>query len=147
MNDRIPPDIDPTIEVPPRPRPTDKPAKGEQVILINAADIEPEQVNWLWRNGLQCGAFNLLAGQSTAGKSTIALSFAATVTSGGQWPDGQAAANRAASSSGAARTASRTRSCRAFWRRAASGPTCTSSKACATADGSGPSIQPPTCRS
>lgn len=34
---------------------------------------------------------NLLAGQSTAGKSTIALSFSATVTSGGRWPDGQAA--------------------------------------------------------
>ena len=32
----------------------------------------------------------MLVGQSTAGKSTIALSFAATITSGGFWPDGQA---------------------------------------------------------
>jgi putative DNA primase/helicase len=39
---------------------------------------------------LHCGVFNLLAGQSTAGKSTIALSFAATITSGGPWPDGHA---------------------------------------------------------
>jgi putative DNA primase/helicase len=61
------------------------------VDLINAADIEPENVVWLWRHCLHCGVFNLLAGHSTAGKSTIALSFAATVTSGGVWPDGQAA--------------------------------------------------------
>ena len=64
-------------------------AKDAQVVLISAADIEPKPVNWLWRNGLQCGVFNLLAGQSTAGKSTIALSLAATITSGGKWPDGQ----------------------------------------------------------
>ena len=38
---------------------------------------------------LHCGVFNLLAGQSTAGKSTIALSFCATSTRGGFWPDGQ----------------------------------------------------------
>jgi putative DNA primase/helicase len=63
---------------------------GDGVLLISAADIRPEPVNWLWQNGLQSGVFNLLAGQSTAGKSTIALSFAATITSGGQWPDGQA---------------------------------------------------------
>jgi putative DNA primase/helicase len=31
----------------------------------------------------------LLAGPSTAGKSTIALSLAATYTGGGQWPDGE----------------------------------------------------------
>jgi putative DNA primase/helicase len=67
-------------------------ALGEaQVVLINAADIEPVSINWLWPNWLQRGAFNLLAGQSTAGKSTIALSFSATVASGGGWPDGQSA--------------------------------------------------------
>jgi len=64
---------------------TDEP----EVRLVSAADIEPEPVEWLWPGYLQCGALNLLAGQSTTGKSTIALSWAATVTSGGQWPDGQ----------------------------------------------------------
>ena len=64
--------------------------KDAQIVLTSAADIEPKPVNWLWRNTLQSGVFNLLAGQSTAGKSTIALSFCATITSGGQWPDGQA---------------------------------------------------------
>jgi putative DNA primase/helicase len=61
-----------------------------EIALINAADIEPEPVNWLWHNGLQVGVLNLLAGRPTAGKSTIALSWSATITSGGKWPDGQA---------------------------------------------------------
>ncbi len=58
------------------------------LVLISAADIVPVNVHWLWPNWLQRGAFSLLAGQSTAGKSTIALSFCATITSGGVWPDG-----------------------------------------------------------
>ena len=59
-------------------------------MLLNAVDIEPEPVNWLWTNGLQLGVLNLLAGRSAGGKSTIAVSWSTTVTSGGQWPDGQA---------------------------------------------------------
>jgi hypothetical protein len=62
-----------------------------EVVLISGADIEPEPVDWLWPNGLQRRVFNLLAGLSGGGKSTIALSWCATVTSGGPWPDGQSA--------------------------------------------------------
>ena len=61
-----------------------------EALLINGAKIEPKPVAWLWRHHLQRGSLNLLAGKSTAGKSTIALSFCATITSGGQWPDGEA---------------------------------------------------------
>jgi AAA domain len=60
-----------------------------EVVFINGAHIEPQPVRWLWRNHLQRGSLNLLAGKSAAGKSTVALSFAATITSGGPWPDGQ----------------------------------------------------------
>ena len=63
--------------------------KQDKLILVSGADIKPKPVSWLWRNWLQCGAFNLLAGQSTAGKSTIALSLAAAATRGFTWPDGQ----------------------------------------------------------
>ena len=73
------------------PRPF-APIQGEdadEIVLVNAADIEPEPVNWLWKNGLQCGVLNLIAGRPTGGKSTIALSWCATVTRGGKWPDGQ----------------------------------------------------------
>jgi hypothetical protein len=50
------------------PRPF-APIEGEnEVVLISGADIEPEPVNWLWPNGLQRGAFNLLAGLSGGGR-------------------------------------------------------------------------------
>jgi hypothetical protein len=61
-----------------------------EVELVNGADIEPAEVSWLWSGWLQRGVFNLLVGRSTAGKSTIALSLAATATnSDGLWPDNQ----------------------------------------------------------
>jgi hypothetical protein len=75
---------------PPGNRPFKPTEDGEEVCLISATNIEPKPVNWLWRYWLQSGVFNLLAGQSMGGKSTIALSFSATITCGGQWPDGQA---------------------------------------------------------
>ena len=76
-------------------KPNSKPRKnggnGENnLVLISAADIKPEPVNWLWRNGLQRGVLNLIAGRPTGGKSTVALSWCATVTRGGAWPDEQA---------------------------------------------------------
>ncbi len=67
-----------------------RPAQEQnEIVLVNGALIQPELVSWLWRNNLQRGSLNLLVGKSAAGKSTIALSFSATVTSGGEWPDGQ----------------------------------------------------------
>jgi hypothetical protein len=77
-------------EPPERGAPPIGEAKDPLVILVNAASIEPEPVCWLWRNWLQRGVFNLIAGKPGSGKSTTALSFCATVTSGGQWPDGDA---------------------------------------------------------
>ncbi|GCB02945.1 AAA family ATPase [Ralstonia sp. SET104] len=58
------------------------------VILVNGADLEPQPVRWLWRDWLALGKLHILAGAPGQGKTTIALAFAATVTSGGRWPDG-----------------------------------------------------------
>ncbi|CAJ0797249.1 AAA family ATPase [Ralstonia holmesii] len=58
------------------------------VILVNGADLQPEPVRWLWPNWLALGKLHILAGAPGQGKTTIALAFAATVTSGGRWPDG-----------------------------------------------------------
>ena len=73
--------IDETPAEPASPRP---PSKGNgadnEIRLVSGSEIEPEPVEWTWPNWLQSGAFNLLAGQSATGKSTIAMSFAAIVS-------------------------------------------------------------------
>ncbi|WP_176158145.1 AAA family ATPase [Burkholderia multivorans] len=58
------------------------------VILVNGADLKPEPISWLWHGWLARGKLHILAGAPGQGKTTIALAFAATVTSGGRWPDG-----------------------------------------------------------
>ncbi|WJF91158.1 AAA family ATPase [Paraburkholderia bonniea] len=58
------------------------------VVLVNGADLKPEPVHWLWNGWLSMGKLHILAGAPGQGKTTIAIGFAATVTSGGRWPDG-----------------------------------------------------------
>jgi putative DNA primase/helicase len=61
------------------------------IITIRASDIKPERIDWLWKGFLAKGKLHLIAGVPEAGKTTIALSFAAAVSSGGMWPDGTTA--------------------------------------------------------
>jgi putative DNA primase/helicase len=63
-------------------------ASASEIITIRASDITPERINWLWKGWLALGKLELIAGVPEAGKTTIALSFAAAVSSGGMWPDG-----------------------------------------------------------
>lgn len=58
------------------------------VELLNAADVRPEAVRWLWDGWLARGKFHILAGKPGTGKTTLALDLAATVTTAGRWPDG-----------------------------------------------------------
>jgi putative DNA primase/helicase len=58
------------------------------VELICATNLEPEPISWLWTDWLAAGKFHILAGAPGTGKTTIALSLAATVSNGGDWPDG-----------------------------------------------------------
>lgn len=58
------------------------------VLLVNGANLKPEPVRWLWRGWLALGKLHIVAGAPGQGKTTIAMSFAATVTSGACWPDG-----------------------------------------------------------
>lgn len=60
-----------------------------RVELINGASIDPEPIVWLWEGHLGRGKLQLFAGAPGLGKTTIALSLAATITSGGGWPDGK----------------------------------------------------------
>lgn len=61
---------------------------GTEVKLICATDIEPEPIQWLWKDWLAAGKFHILAGAPGTGKTTIGLSLAAILTMGGSWPDG-----------------------------------------------------------
>ena len=60
----------------------------DAIILTRASDLRIEPVAWLWNSWLARGKLHLLAGAPGQGKTTIALSLAATVTIGGRWPDG-----------------------------------------------------------
>lgn len=59
-----------------------------QVKLIRGDSIKPEAIDWLWLHYLARGKLHVLAGAPGTGKSTIAFSLAAAITSGGKWPDG-----------------------------------------------------------
>lgn len=61
---------------------------GRKVILLSAADMQPEPIRWLWHSWLAMGKFHLLAGAPGVGKTTLTMALAATVSMGGAWPDG-----------------------------------------------------------
>ena len=58
-----------------------------RINLVRMNDIEEEAITWLWEGFLPKATLTLLGGAIQAGKSTIAMSLAATVTTGGLWPD------------------------------------------------------------
>ena len=62
-------------------------SEPDGVILLCGKDIVPEPVRWLWDGWLALGKLAILAGAPGTGKTTCALSMAATITTGGRWPD------------------------------------------------------------
>jgi putative DNA primase/helicase len=60
--------------------------KTDCVTLTTASDVQIKAVDWLWPGYLPRGMLALLAGLPGCGKSTLALAFAATITSAGRWP-------------------------------------------------------------
>ncbi len=61
---------------------------GPSVRLIRGDAVTLEPVRWLWPGFLPAGMLTIMGGAPGCGKTTIALSLAATVTRGGAWPDG-----------------------------------------------------------
>ncbi len=58
------------------------------VSLVRASDVVERPIHWLWPGWLARGKLIILAGAAGTGKTTLALGLAATVTTGGRWPDG-----------------------------------------------------------
>jgi putative DNA primase/helicase len=50
--------------------------------------VQMEAVKWAWKHYIALGKLHLLAGAPGTGKTTLALSMAATISAGGEWPDG-----------------------------------------------------------
>ncbi|MBI5936758.1 MAG: AAA family ATPase [Betaproteobacteria bacterium] len=69
----------------------ENPPAGEyarDVNLIRASDVIPEPITWLWNGWLAAGKMHVFGGAPGTGKTTISMGLAATVTTGGRWPDG-----------------------------------------------------------
>lgn len=64
----------------------------ERVDMRRAADVSMKEIDWLWPGWLAKGKLHLLAGDGGAGKTTLSLAMAATISRGGLWPDGSRAA-------------------------------------------------------
>lgn len=63
-------------------------AYAPEISIVRGCDLKPEAVRWLWPGWLAAGKLHILGGAPGTGKTTLALSMAATVTTGGRWPDG-----------------------------------------------------------
>jgi len=57
--------------------------------IVPASIIREERVLWLWEGYVPRGAFTILEGDPEAGKTTVALSIAATVSVDGPFPAGR----------------------------------------------------------
>jgi putative DNA primase/helicase len=64
--------------------------QAPQIVMATTrlADVQPERVSWLWPGRIPVGKLVTLDGDPGLGKSTLALAFAATITTGATWPDG-----------------------------------------------------------
>jgi len=57
------------------------------VLMRCVADIETRPIDWMWYGRLARGKVIIVAGHPGTGKSQLGLSCAATVSTGGRWPD------------------------------------------------------------
>jgi putative DNA primase/helicase len=67
---------------------TDSEYNHRDVEIISGSDIAVEPIRWLWKEWLASGKLHILGGSPGVGKTTISMDLAATVTTGGAWPDG-----------------------------------------------------------
>lgn len=55
--------------------------------IVRLSDVQPEQVEWLWRERIAIGKLTLLVGDPGQGKSFLTIDIASRVSRGAPWPD------------------------------------------------------------
>ena len=70
------------------------PPAGPSVILVRASEIAPENIEWIWPGFIARRRVTGLVGYPGMGKSQVAIDFAATVSTGRNWPGATASGNR-----------------------------------------------------
>lgn len=65
---------------------TPAPSNGD-LVMVRLSDVEPEELEWLWRGRIPVGKLTLIAGDPGLGKSFLTLDVAARVSRGAAWPD------------------------------------------------------------
>jgi putative DNA primase/helicase len=73
--------------------PVAKPDGKRTVVLTGLSAVQETAIEWHWPGYLPAGMLTLLSGAGGTGKSTLAFGFAATITTGGVWPDGERCAS------------------------------------------------------
>lgn len=58
------------------------------VKLVQGDSLNPEPIHWLWDGWLAAGKMHIVAGVPGTGKTTLCIALAASITTGGRWPDG-----------------------------------------------------------
>lgn len=61
----------------------------DRLDIVPADEVTPRPVRWLWRGYIPEGALTIIDGGKGSGKSTIALTIAAAVSTGGPLPTGE----------------------------------------------------------
>lgn len=61
--------------------------------IVNMSNIQAQPINWLWYGWLPLGKMTILAGAGGCGKTNLSLALIATITTGGNFPDGSKCEN------------------------------------------------------
>lgn len=65
-----------------------EPPKQSSLQIVNMSNIQAQPINWLWYGWLPLGKMTILAGAGGCGKTNLSLALIATITTGGNFPDG-----------------------------------------------------------
>jgi putative DNA primase/helicase len=84
-------DLETLVEITPPFQPDGVSSAEIRLPLNSGATRVARKIEWLWKGWLPVGKFVILAGLKTAGKSTLGITTLATITRGGEWPDGSRA--------------------------------------------------------